>query len=73
MTKRWQFSLSSLFVLMTLIGVVAAFFSQGGNWWILAVLVIGDAILFCIIAGTGVNDEQQNRTQRSHQEKEITE
>ena len=73
MSRRWQFSLGSLFLLMTLAAAAAALFSQAGNWWILAALVVASAIWFCIIAGVGKIDEQPKRTKRSHQPKEITE
>ena len=73
MSSRWQFSLSSLFVLMTLAAGAAALLSQGGNWWILAVLVVADAIWFCIIAGTGNIEEKPKQLKRSQQPKETTE
>ena len=73
MSTRWQFSITSLFVLMTFVAVASTLFAKGGNWWILAVLVVGDAIWFCILTATCKIDEQPQQTQRLHQEKEQTE
>ena len=67
-----QFSLGSLLVLMTFAAVAFALFSQGGNWWLLGLLVVGDAVWFCVIAGSGTIENQQS-TQLSQQAKDHTE
>jgi len=73
MKPRWQFSLGSLFLLMTIVAAIAAVLTQGPTWWLLAGLVIGDAILFCIIAGAGKIEEQDEPSKPSETAKEYTE
>ena len=73
MKQRWQYSLGGLFAIMTMVAVATAILVQGNSWWMMAWLVMAQAVIFCIIAGMGEIDEQPNQSKRSQQSKEFTE